>query len=100
MIEHSPECRIRFKSWPCCPEEMCPCDRDAFEYLKEQLRLTQIDNNLLMTENACYREALEFYAKKTLDRSDDVEWLESDEYKECYDYFTGRRAREALKGGE
>lgn len=72
-------------------------NRNEYESLKEELRLTQIDNNLLMTENAHYREALEFYAKKTLDRSDDVEWLESDEYKECYNYFTGRRAREALK---
>ncbi len=58
MIEHNPECTSRFKSWPCCPEEMCSCDQDAFEYLKEQLRLTQVDNNLLMTENARYREAL------------------------------------------
>ena len=27
--------------------------------LQEQLRLTQVDNNLLMTENARYREALD-----------------------------------------
>lgn len=32
---------------------------EKVEKLEEQLRLTQIDNNLLMTENSCYREALE-----------------------------------------
>ena len=85
-MEHNEGCLKKSKSFPCCEDQMCPCDRDAFEFL--------------IAENARYRKALEFYAKKTLDRSDDVEWLESDEYKECYNYFTGRRAREALKGGE
>lgn len=68
------------------------------ENLQEQLRLTQVDNNLLMTENACYREALELYADPFNHREKiETETSIPDFYGET-DF--GMFAREALKGGE
>jgi len=84
-MKHDEDCPTQEREFPCCEDQMCPCDQNAFEYLKEQLRLTQIDNNLLMTENARYREALEHYESAHYD-------------SKGYPCMNDQTAREALKG--
>lgn len=45
MIKHDEDCPKQEAEFPCCEDQMCACDRDAFEILK--------------AENSRYREALE-----------------------------------------
>lgn len=70
-MEHNEGCLNRSKSFPCCEDQMCPCDSYYFEKLK--------------AENARYRKALE----------DIVHCIYSNEATLAY---CEKKAREALKG--
>lgn len=59
MIKHDEDCPKQEREFPCCEDQMCPCDRDAFEKLQAELDATLMALNIEKQKNARYREALE-----------------------------------------
>jgi len=97
-MKHDEECPRPLSEFPCCPEQMCPCDREeleatmlAFEKLEEELDTTMMLFNILKKENERLREALRVIA--------DCIWFEG---KCIYGPHVGPReheiARAALEG--
>ena len=58
-MKHDEECPRPLSEFPCCPEQMCPCDR-------EELEATMLAFNILKKENNKFRMALENIANPEL----------------------------------
>jgi len=72
-MKHDEECPRPSSEFPCCPDQMCPCDREeldatmlAFEKLEEELDATMMVFNILKKENDRLRTALENIANPEL----------------------------------
>jgi hypothetical protein len=54
-MKHDEECPRPLSEFPCCSEQMCPCDR-------EELEATMLAFNILKKENTRLKEALQAIA--------------------------------------